>query len=271
MECRKGITTQRTKTMAAATRTTDEKARISLPPSFANSTVLIEQVSDTEIRIRKARVIPEDELPFLEESMTPLSDRDRDIFLALLENPPPPNEALRRLMDEGRQRRRRAHARGPEVRRAEGTTMANVPPAVRILPMAKEEFDKRTAEEVQSQYFLGELPSPDRDGRYYHHKRGLDAEAGTVVLFQYDNRVIASAVFLRRERFQHSADGYRGALYFDPMSIRVFKPVGTDVLREVWPGEFTGFNQVMQSLSPAAYPAFERRLAGVESPGVSVS
>jgi hypothetical protein len=92
--------------MAIATRTTDEKARLTLPGSFANCTVLIEQVSDTEIRIRKARVIPEDELPFVEESMAPLSDRDRDIFLALLENPPPPNEALRQLMDQGRERRR---------------------------------------------------------------------------------------------------------------------------------------------------------------------
>jgi hypothetical protein len=80
------------------THTTDEKARINLPKNFANSTVLIEQVSDTELRIRKARVIPEDELPFVEEAMAPLSDRDRDIFLTLLDHPPPPNDALRRLL-----------------------------------------------------------------------------------------------------------------------------------------------------------------------------
>ncbi len=93
--------------MAAATRTTDDKARISLPASFANSTVLVEQVSDTEVRIRKARVFAEDEIPFVfaEESIAPLSDRDRDLFLAILDNPPPPNEALRQLMDQGRQRR----------------------------------------------------------------------------------------------------------------------------------------------------------------------
>ena len=83
------------------TYTTDEKARINLPKDFANSTVLVEQVSDTELRIRKARVIPEDDLPFLEEAMAPLSDRDRDVFLALLDNPPPPNDALRRLLTSG--------------------------------------------------------------------------------------------------------------------------------------------------------------------------
>lgn len=90
--------------MAILTFTTDDKARITLPKHFANSTVLVEQVSDTEVRIRKARVIPEDELPFVEEAMAPLSDRDRDVFLALLDNPPPPNDALRRLMTSGRGR-----------------------------------------------------------------------------------------------------------------------------------------------------------------------
>ena len=30
-------------------------------------TVIIEQISDTELRIRKAKVIPTDELPFLED------------------------------------------------------------------------------------------------------------------------------------------------------------------------------------------------------------
>jgi hypothetical protein len=64
--------------MTIRTCTTDEKGRINLPKNFANCTVLVEQVSDTELRIRKARVIPEDELPFIEEAMAPLSDRDRD-------------------------------------------------------------------------------------------------------------------------------------------------------------------------------------------------
>ncbi len=82
--------------MAAETRTTDKKARVSLPKAFADCTVLIEQVSDTEVRIRKAKVIPEDEVRFYEESREPLTERDALILAGLLENPPPPNEALRR-------------------------------------------------------------------------------------------------------------------------------------------------------------------------------
>ena len=81
------------------TRSTDTKGRISLPKSFANATVIIEHVSDTEIRIRKAVVIPEDEMRFYEETANPLSDRDRDRFLDLLENPPVPNVALQRAAE----------------------------------------------------------------------------------------------------------------------------------------------------------------------------
>ena len=81
--------------MAPLTRTTDRKARVSLPQSFANATVIIEQVSDTELRVRKARVVPEDEIRFSEEMPIILSDRDRDRFLKALDNPPKPNAALR--------------------------------------------------------------------------------------------------------------------------------------------------------------------------------
>jgi hypothetical protein len=82
--------------MSPLTRTTDRKGRVSLPQSFANATVVIEQISDTELRIRKAQVIPEDEVRFSEESPVTLSDHDRDLFLRLLDNPPPPGEALKK-------------------------------------------------------------------------------------------------------------------------------------------------------------------------------
>jgi hypothetical protein len=82
--------------MVMETRTTDAKGRVSLPKAFANATVIIEQVSESEIRIRKAVVIPEDEVRFSEETAAPLSDSDRDRFLDLLDNPPAANDALKR-------------------------------------------------------------------------------------------------------------------------------------------------------------------------------
>ena len=82
--------------MHTETRTTDAKARLVLPKAFANATVIIEQVSDTELRVRRAKVVAEDELAFAEESATPLSDRDRDHFLSLIANPPSPTPALKK-------------------------------------------------------------------------------------------------------------------------------------------------------------------------------
>jgi Protein of unknown function (DUF1778) len=82
--------------MDMETRSTDSKGRICLPKAFANATVIIDQLSDTELRIRKAVVIPQDEIRFAEETAVPLSDRDRDRFLELLDHPPKANAALRR-------------------------------------------------------------------------------------------------------------------------------------------------------------------------------
>ncbi len=89
-------------------RTTDSKARLSLPKAFANSTVIIETINASEIRIRKAKVIPEGDAEFLEETRQPLSDRDRDLFLALLENPPKPNAALKKAFSKHKARARNA-------------------------------------------------------------------------------------------------------------------------------------------------------------------
>jgi hypothetical protein len=82
--------------MKTYTRTTDAKSRLTLPKSFANSTIIIEQVSENEILIRRAPVLLADEIPFREETTLVLTNRDRDRFLADLESPPKPNSALRK-------------------------------------------------------------------------------------------------------------------------------------------------------------------------------
>ncbi len=84
--------------MGQETRSTDAKGRVSLPKAFANATIIIEQLSENELRIRKARVIPEDEIRFSEDAPIVLSDPERERFLHALDHPPKPNAALRRLM-----------------------------------------------------------------------------------------------------------------------------------------------------------------------------
>jgi uncharacterized protein (DUF1778 family) len=65
--------------------------------------VTVEQISETEVRIRKSDA--GEETQFAEEAVTVMSDRDRDRFLQLLENPPAPSAALRNAMRNSRERR----------------------------------------------------------------------------------------------------------------------------------------------------------------------
>jgi len=82
------------------TQIADATARVVLPPRFADARVVLEEISETEVRIRKAGGSGEAQAEFPEEKIAMLSDRDRDLFLELLANPPAPNEALRKLFAE---------------------------------------------------------------------------------------------------------------------------------------------------------------------------
>ena len=69
---------------------------------------------------------------------------------------------------------------------------------VRILPMDKEyEFENATFQEVQNDFFLNELPSRkdiNGQGKYCYKKQSMKADEGsTLVLFQYNNQIIACA------------------------------------------------------------------------------
>ena len=82
--------------MSTTIRIADSKGRIILP-GFANATVILEAISPNEYRVRKAEVIPADELHFSEEDMPlVLSERDAMTLLEMFENPPAPNAAARK-------------------------------------------------------------------------------------------------------------------------------------------------------------------------------
>lgn len=137
-------------------------------------------------------------------------------------------------------------------------------PAVRIWPMSDKTpgFVGRSIENVQATCFLRELPAVG--GRFRYPRAGLNALAGTIVLFQYRARIIASGVFLRDEKYEKPKRGYGGEVYFEPESFRVFDPLDVEAMRKAWPG-FRGFGHVKQYLNPAGYPVFKRRLKNVRA------
>ena len=130
-------------------------------------------------------------------------------------------------------------------------------PAIRIWPMSDKTpgFRGRSIEDVQTRLFLRDLPACN--GRFRYPSAGLSADPGTVVLFQYRARIIASAIFLRD-------DGR--AIHLDPASIRTFDPLDVEAMRKVWPS-FRAFGHVKQFLNPTLYAAFAKRLKHVASPG----
>ena len=138
-------------------------------------------------------------------------------------------------------------------------------PPVRILPMSDKApgFRGRSIADVQAHVFLRDLPA--MKGRWHYPRVGLNAEPGTIVLFQYRARIIASGVFLRDEKFQQARGGYGGALHFDVASFRTFDPLDAPAMRKVWPA-FRGFGHVRQFLNPTRYPMLKRSLKNVAAP-----
>jgi len=149
--------------------------------------------------------------------------------------------------------------------------MDQMPISVRVLPMTSkiaEEFpDCSSIQDVQEKFFLSDLPFRP-DCSYLHGRNGLDASSGTVVLFQCQGHIIASATYLGSERFdQPDPDGYMGQLFFDPTSIRTFNPINADGIRQIWP-TFKRFGQSPLHLSSEGYPAFVSQLEDVKVPSV---
>lgn len=90
--------------MGSLVRIADSKGRISLP-GFANATVILEAISPNEFRVRKAEIIPADDLEFSEEKMPlRLSKPDAQKVLESLLHPPRPPAASRRAAKRFRKR-----------------------------------------------------------------------------------------------------------------------------------------------------------------------
>lgn len=87
-------------TTSTEIRESDSKGRITLPRGFANATLLLEQVSDVEVIIRKAKLVPlqPGQQADSDLGVIRLTADEFDSFVAALDNPPAPNDRLRQLL-----------------------------------------------------------------------------------------------------------------------------------------------------------------------------
>src|SRR5262249_170352 len=138
-------------------------------------------------------------------------------------------------------------------------------PSIRIFPMSEKRkgFRGRRIEDVQRHLFFVDLPQRS-NGRWHYQKTGLNAPAGTLVLFQFKARIISSAHSLRDEKFDRPKRGSAGILHFDPASFRTFDPLDVEAMRKIWPS-FRAFGHVKQYLNPGMCRKFTRQLKNAKS------
>jgi len=135
---------------------------------------------------------------------------------------------------------------------------------IRILPMDKEyEFSGDSVENVQEKFFLTELPSRNDDigqGKYCYKTNGMNIDKQTtLVLFQYENKIIASARLYDITKFDEPEDVYYGAFYFEPTSIQVFKAISNEEINNIFQCK-KKFGQVKHYLDTTYLDTFMSKL-----------
>lgn len=126
---------------------------------------------------------------------------------------------------------------------------------IRLLPMsASKEFLDMTFEELQNQFFNDELIN-DRKGYYHFPEKGMNAGKGTLVLFQFEGQVIASAKLLEVKKYDEPLYGrYKGSYVFDTNSVKTFEPITAVELRNI-DDTFKNFSQSKQHIDSSCYEA----------------
>lgn len=121
---------------------------------------------------------------------------------------------------------------------------------IQIIPMSKDEFEGMSIEEVQTNYFMNELINRN-ECLYYYRSKGIKNQKNTMLLFQYDNHIVASAILKQTLHFDKPIEGgYKGAWELEKDSIQIFIPITCDELRLIVPKikKFSQAKQVIDSV-----------------------
>lgn len=96
---------------------------------------------------------------------------------------------------------------------------------IRILPTSSDDFDFED-EEAMKNFFTNKLPS---DGKFHFYKNNVADPEGTLILFQYNNSIVASGIM--EDRNDTMEKGYNGYYIFNKNSINLLDtPITKDEL-----------------------------------------
>lgn len=86
---------------------------------------------------------------------------------------------------------------------------------IRILPTSSDDFDFED-EEAMKNYFTNKLPS---NGKFHFFKNNVAEPEDTLILFQYNNSIVASGI--KEDRIDAMEKGYNGHYIFNKNSINL--------------------------------------------------
>lgn len=120
---------------------------------------------------------------------------------------------------------------------------------IRLIPMSKElEFANKSIDTVQQEFFINDLKKRE-ECLYFFRSSGINCNENTLLLFQYDNMIIASAKLKGIIKYKTPYDGvYNGALLLERSSIKVFQPITLKEIINI-DHSFKRFSQAKQSFN----------------------
>jgi hypothetical protein len=121
---------------------------------------------------------------------------------------------------------------------------------IKIIAMNKDNFNREEAHKVQEDYFMGSLQ--DDFGYTYGELSPLDEKEyppGSLLLFQYDDQVIAQATYKSIDKKPPKNDPEAGGtLFLEEGSVRVFKPpITEDEVKEYFHEPDSTFKKLTRS------------------------
>lgn len=121
-----------------------------------------------------------------------------------------------------------------------------------IIPMNKAiEFENMSIEKVQQKYFMDDLKNRD-NCLYFYIKKGVNCGNNSMLLFQYDNSIIASAILKEIIKYDPPRNGVsHGALSLIKDSIQIFDPINAQELNVI-DNNFQKFNRIKQVINITA-------------------
>jgi predicted HNH restriction endonuclease len=112
---------------------------------------------------------------------------------------------------------------------------------IRILPMSEIEF--QNVQEVKKF-----ITSNFSNSKYFYRTKSLNSKNNTLVLFQYDNRIVASSILIDKIKEKSVDNGiiYKGYYIFSKETIKYFEEEISSIdIKKIIPS-FKKFSQVMQ-------------------------